>query len=159
MPASTSPTAAWTSSLPATNPCRNAGSLGQPLGQPDLHLQPQSAQKQGNCVKSGVEPAKSAQNTEICVKSSNESIALTQKANFCARHTLNSLRLMSHSFNGQKPIRLDGKYPAITPYSYCAGNPVNLVDPEGMSWYFNNETGEFYHHIEDDDGILFGYIF
>ena len=144
MPASTSPTGAWTSSLPATNPCRNAGSLGQPLGQPDLHLRPQSAQKQGNCVKSGVEPAKSAQNTEICVKSSNESIALTQKANFCARHTLNSLRLMSHSFNGQKPIRLDGKYPAITPYSYCAGNPVNLVDPEGMSWYFNNETGAFF---------------
>ena len=53
---------------------------------------------------------------------------------------------------------LAGKYPAITPYSYCAGNPVNLVDPEGMSWYFNNETGEFYHHIEDDDN-LFGYIF
>ena len=26
-----------------------------------------------------------------------------------------------------------GKYPAITPYSYCAGNPVNLVDPEGLT--------------------------
>lgn len=52
-----------------------------------------------------------------------------------------------------------GKYPAITPYSYCAGNPVNMVDPEGMSWYFNNETGEFYHHIEDGDDNLFGYIF
>lgn len=40
---------------------------------------------------------------------------------------------MSHSFNGQKPIRLAGKYPAITPYSYCAGDPVNLVDPEGLT--------------------------
>ena len=35
------------------------------------------------------------------------------------------------------------KYPAITPYSYCAGNPVNLVDPEGKE-------------IGDKETILFG---
>ena len=27
------------------------------------------------------------------------------------------------------------KYYSISPYAYCAGNPVNLVDPDGMDWY------------------------
>ena len=27
------------------------------------------------------------------------------------------------------------KYPGISPYAYCNGNPVNLVDPDGMDWY------------------------
>ena len=27
------------------------------------------------------------------------------------------------------------KYYHISPYAYCAGNPVNLVDPDGMQWY------------------------
>ena len=37
-----------------------------------------------------------------------------------------------------------GKYPAITPYSYCAGNPVNLVDPEGKDIYsFDKRSGTF----------------
>ena len=36
------------------------------------------------------------------------------------------------------------KYPAITPYSYCAGNPVNLVDPEGKDIYsFDKRSGTF----------------
>ena len=35
------------------------------------------------------------------------------------------------------------KYPNISPYAYCALNPVRLVDPEGMDWYEveNKETG------------------
>ena len=27
------------------------------------------------------------------------------------------------------------KYPSISPYSYCAWNPVKLVDPDGNDWY------------------------
>ncbi len=39
------------------------------------------------------------------------------------------------------------KYPGISPYSYCAWNPVKLVDPDGNEamdnddWYKNKETG------------------
>lgn len=36
-----------------------------------------------------------------------------------------------------------GKYTSFTPYSYCAGNPVNLVDPTGSDWYsIKNEKGD-----------------
>ena len=35
------------------------------------------------------------------------------------------------------------KYPGVSPYAYCAGNPVNLVDPEGKE-------------IGDKETILFG---
>lgn len=27
------------------------------------------------------------------------------------------------------------KYPSISPYAYCAWNPVRLVDPDGKDWY------------------------
>lgn len=36
------------------------------------------------------------------------------------------------------------KYYYISPYAYCAGNPVNAVDPNGMDWYQNNETGYYF---------------
>jgi uncharacterized protein (TIGR02594 family) len=36
---------------------------------------------------------------------------------------------------------MSDKYPNMTPYAYCANNPVILVDPDGMEWY-ENETGE-----------------
>ena len=32
---------------------------------------------------------------------------------------------------------LSEKYYPISPYAYCAGNPVNLVDPTGMDWYIS----------------------
>ena len=35
------------------------------------------------------------------------------------------------------------KYYPISPYVYCAGNPVNLVDPEGTDWYIISQSGEF----------------
>ena len=47
------------------------------------------------------------------------------------------------------------KYYSLSPYAYCAGNPVNLVDPEGLSWFFDNETGAFYYHIDDDNDNIY----
>ena len=38
------------------------------------------------------------------------------------------------------------KYPSISPYAYCAGNPVNLVDPDGKDWFQNIYTGELYYN-------------
>ncbi len=32
------------------------------------------------------------------------------------------------------------KYPSISPYAYCAWNPVKMIDPEGNDWY--QETHE-----------------
>ena len=33
------------------------------------------------------------------------------------------------------------KYPSISPYSYCAWNPVKLVDPDGEEVYLKGEKG------------------
>ena len=41
------------------------------------------------------------------------------------------------------------KYPSISPYAYCAWNPVKLVDPDGRDiWEINNE-GRVVNHIKD----------
>ena len=34
---------------------------------------------------------------------------------------------------------MSDKYPGISPYAYCAWNPVKLVDPDGNDWYEKNE--------------------
>ena len=34
------------------------------------------------------------------------------------------------------------KYPGLSPYAYCAWNPVKLVDPDGEDWVENKETGD-----------------
>ena len=41
---------------------------------------------------------------------------------------------------------LQGKYPGMSPYNYCAGNPVKLVDPDGKDWVMNKETKEISWH-------------
>ena len=33
------------------------------------------------------------------------------------------------------------KYPGISPYAYCAWNPVRLVDPDGRDWYDVDKSG------------------
>ena len=33
------------------------------------------------------------------------------------------------------------KYPSISPYAYCAWNPVKLIDPDGMDWYDIDKFG------------------
>ena len=37
------------------------------------------------------------------------------------------------------------KYPSLSPYVYCANNPVKLVDPNGEDWYENELTGDVYY--------------
>ncbi len=40
---------------------------------------------------------------------------------------------------------LADKYPGVSPYTYCADNPVRLVDPDGRDWFENEETGDVYY--------------
>ncbi len=53
------------------------------------------------------------------------------------------------------PAPLAEKYYSISPYVFCAGNPVNFVDPDGMSWYFSCNNGSFITHIDDDDDLIY----
>ena len=41
---------------------------------------------------------------------------------------------------------LSDKYPNISPYAYCAWNPVMLVDPDGRDWFENENTGAVYYN-------------
>ena len=41
---------------------------------------------------------------------------------------------------------MSGKYPSMSPYTYCANNPVKLVDPNG------EEIGDFF----DENGVFLG---
>ena len=44
------------------------------------------------------------------------------------------------------------KYYDVRPYSYCAGDPVNRIDPDGRDWYrYDDKTGEMILHKKTDD--------
>ena len=40
------------------------------------------------------------------------------------------------------PDPLAEKYYPLSPYAYCAGDPVNLVDPEGMTIYVKDYASQ-----------------
>ena len=48
-----------------------------------------------------------------------------------------------YSARWSTPDPLSEKYYAISPYAYCAGNPVNLVDPNGEDWVTKSGSYEF----------------
>lgn len=34
------------------------------------------------------------------------------------------------------------KYYSVSPYAYCNNNPVNLIDPNGMEWFYHSADGK-----------------
>ena len=50
-------------------------------------------------------------------------------------------------FTGIDPLA--EKYYHISPYAYCAGNPVNVVDPTGMG-LFRDEDGNYMYLFDDE---------
>ena len=77
---------------------------------------------------------------------------------FGARHMDHELTTMWLSVDP-----MADKYPSISPYAYCAWNPVKLVDPNGMEvltnsdgWLINHENKTI-THISDKGGNLTQY--
>ena len=51
---------------------------------------------------------------------------------------------------------MSDKYPSLSPYVYCADNPVKLVDPNGEDYTnFEDENGKLLEHIEDGSNAVF----
>lgn len=46
------------------------------------------------------------------------------------------------------------KYYSISPYAYCANNPVNAIDPDGMDWYKDKDgTIQFNPDVHSQDNL------
>lgn len=43
------------------------------------------------------------------------------------------------------------KYPWVTPYIYCGGNPIKYIDPDGRQIGMKGEDGEVYIYHEQDN--------
>ncbi len=41
-------------------------------------------------------------------------------------------------------------YPGISPYAYCAGNPIMLIDPTGMDWVRAEYKGEYFFFYDEN---------
>ena len=72
--------------------------------------------------------------------------ATTSTYDFEARYLSPSF----HRFTTMDP--LCEKYYHISPYAYCAGNPINFVDPDGMQWYLctDKEGHSSYEYYEGE---------
>lgn len=54
----------------------------------------------------------------------------------------------SHRFMTMDPM--SEKYYGISPYAYCAGNPVNIVDPNGMDYWILNRDGRIVNVLSSE---------
>ena len=51
---------------------------------------------------------------------------------------------------------MSDKYASLSPYVYCADNPIKLVDPNGEDYTnFEDENGKLLKHIEDGSNAVF----
>ena len=51
---------------------------------------------------------------------------------------------------------LADKYPNISPYAYCAWNPIKLVDPDGNAMTdFQDKDGNIIMHVDDESNAVF----
>ena len=41
-----------------------------------------------------------------------------------------------------------------TPYMYCNGNPVMLIDPDGMDWYYSFDENGVYEDLDSRMRVL-----
>lgn len=48
---------------------------------------------------------------------------------------------------------LSDKYPNISPYAYCAWNPINKIDPDGRDWYAAEEGSAVFWKNSNDASI------
>ena len=48
---------------------------------------------------------------------------------------------------------MSDKYPSLSPYTYCADNPIKLVDPNGEDVWIVGEDGQRYQY--KNDGLLY----
>jgi RHS repeat-associated protein len=53
------------------------------------------------------------------------------------------------------PDPLAEKYYSISPYAYCAGNPVKYIDPDGMSTHLNRLGYIVQENDDNDDGVYY----
>lgn len=48
------------------------------------------------------------------------------------------------------PDPLADKYTSTSPYAFCAGDPVNYVDPTGMDWIMACYDGETFYYFDEE---------